>query len=85
MPGTILTEHMDDLHTVSKALLEYETLSRDEIDQILRGEKIVRDDTGGRRPRPPPPRVGPDEFGADGHGTGWRQSRTAAWRLKPKD
>jgi cell division protease FtsH len=47
---TILTEHMDDLHTVSKALLEYETLSRDEIDQILRGEKIVRDDTGGAGP-----------------------------------
>lgn len=47
---TILTEHMEDLHTVSKALLEYETLSRDEIDQILRGEKIVRDDTGGAGP-----------------------------------
>jgi cell division protease FtsH len=43
----ILTEHLDDLHTIAKALLEYETLSRDEIDQVLRGEKIVRDDTGG--------------------------------------
>ena len=47
---TILTEHLDDLHTISKALLEYETLSNDEIRQILRGEKIVRDDTGGAGP-----------------------------------
>ena len=47
---TILTEHLDDLHTISKALLEYETLSNDEIGQILRGEKIVRDDTGGAGP-----------------------------------
>jgi len=43
----ILTDHLDDLHTVAKALLEYETLSNDEIDQVLRGEKIIRDDTGG--------------------------------------
>jgi len=43
----ILTDHLDDLHTIAKALLEYETLSNDEIDQVLRGEKIVRDDTGG--------------------------------------
>ncbi|MBN9089122.1 MAG: ATP-dependent zinc metalloprotease FtsH [Reyranella sp.] len=43
----ILTEHLDDLHAIAKALLEYETLSNDEIGQVLRGEKIVRDDTGG--------------------------------------
>ena len=43
----ILTEHLDDLHLIAKALLEYETLSNDEIGQVLRGEKIVRDDTGG--------------------------------------
>jgi cell division protease FtsH len=43
----ILTEHLDDLHTIAKALLEYETLSNDEIGQILRGEPIVRDETGG--------------------------------------
>jgi cell division protease FtsH len=46
----ILTDHLDDLHTIAKALLEYETLSSDEIDQALRGEKIVRDDTGGAGP-----------------------------------
>lgn len=43
----ILTDHLDDLHLIAKALLEYETLSNDEIGTILRGEKIIRDDTGG--------------------------------------
>jgi cell division protease FtsH len=43
----ILTDHLEDLHMIAKALLEYETLSNDEIGQIMRGEKIVRDDTGG--------------------------------------
>jgi cell division protease FtsH len=43
----ILTDHLEDLHMIARALLEYETLSNDEIGQILRGEKIVRDDTGG--------------------------------------
>ena len=46
----ILTDNLDDLHTIAKALLEYETLSNDEIGQILRGEAIVRDDTGGAGP-----------------------------------
>jgi cell division protease FtsH len=46
----ILTDNLDDLHTIAKALLEYETLSNDEIGQILRGESIVRDDTGGAGP-----------------------------------
>ncbi len=43
----ILTERIDELHKIAKALLEYETLGNDEIGQVLRGEKIVRDDTGG--------------------------------------
>ena len=46
----ILTDHLEDLHLIAKALLEYETLSSDEIGTILRGEKIVRDDTGGAGP-----------------------------------
>ena len=48
----ILTEHLDDLHTIAKSLLEYETLSRDEINQVLRGEPVVRDETGGAGPGP---------------------------------
>jgi len=40
----ILTKHLDDLHTVSLALLEYETLSGEEVKALLRGESIVRPD-----------------------------------------
>ncbi|MBP7066359.1 MAG: ATP-dependent zinc metalloprotease FtsH [Ferrovibrio sp.] len=40
----ILTEHRDDLEKVSLALLEYETLSGDEVKAILRGEEIIRTD-----------------------------------------
>ncbi|HXA71300.1 MAG TPA: ATP-dependent zinc metalloprotease FtsH [Stellaceae bacterium] len=42
----ILTEHMNELHALAKGLLEFETLSADEIKRVIRGEKIVRD-TGG--------------------------------------
>ena len=38
----ILTTHINDLHTVAKALLEYETLSGDEVAALLRGESIDR-------------------------------------------
>ncbi len=46
----ILTDRLDELHIIAKALLEYESLGSDEIGQVLRGEKIVRDDTGGAGP-----------------------------------
>jgi cell division protease FtsH len=39
---TILTENMDDLHTLAGALLEYESLSGEEVNALLRGEPIVR-------------------------------------------
>ena len=39
----ILTENLDDLHKLAKALLEYELLSGEEIKAILRGEPIIRD------------------------------------------
>ena len=38
----LLTEHMDDLHRLAKGLLEYETLSFDDIKALLAGEPIVR-------------------------------------------
>ena len=37
---TTLTEHVDLLHAIAEALLEYETLGRDEIAVLVRGEKL---------------------------------------------
>jgi cell division protease FtsH len=54
----ILTERLEGLHLVARALLEYETLSREEVLAALRGDPIVRnqdedesnkDRKGGRR------------------------------------
>ena len=44
LANEVLTEHMDDLHTLANALLEYETLSGDEVQALLRGEEIDRSD-----------------------------------------
>ena len=40
----ILTENIDALHTIAKGLLEYETLSGDEIRDLLDGKPPVRED-----------------------------------------
>jgi cell division protease FtsH len=55
----ILVDHIDELHRLAQALLEYETLSGDEIRGLLRGEPIVRkdpDDTPATPPATVPPR-----------------------------
>jgi cell division protease FtsH len=39
---SILTENVAELHAVAHGLLEYETLSGDEIRQVLRGERVIR-------------------------------------------
>ena len=49
----ILTEKLDDLHTLAKALLEYETLSGDEIVNALKGVPPKRDDAEAKRPSGP--------------------------------
>ncbi len=49
----ILTEKLDDLHTLAKALLEYETLTGEEIMGALKGVPPVRDDADARRPSGP--------------------------------
>ena len=53
----ILTEHLEELHALAKGLLEFETLSADEIRRVIRGEKIVRD-TGGPAEDPARPAPG---------------------------
>ncbi|MCF4165245.1 ATP-dependent zinc metalloprotease FtsH [Zavarzinia compransoris] len=50
----ILTEKRDDLEILAKGLLEYETLSGDEIRALLRGEQIYRETTSNE----PPPDMG---------------------------
>jgi cell division protease FtsH len=38
----VLSENIDELHLLAKGLLEHETLSGDEIKQVIKGEPIVR-------------------------------------------
>jgi cell division protease FtsH len=49
----ILTERRDDLETVAKGLIEYETLSGDEILGLLKGITPVRDDPDAAPPSGP--------------------------------
>lgn len=48
----ILTKHLDELHIIAKAMLEYETLSGDEIKALLAGEKIRKPDEDSRPKAP---------------------------------
>jgi cell division protease FtsH len=43
----LLDEHRDELETLAKALLEYETLSGDEIKTVLAGGSIDRGSSSG--------------------------------------
>jgi cell division protease FtsH len=68
----ILTENVEELHRLATGLLEYETLSGDELRTVLRGEKVIRTvvdepapenrrasvPTSGRPASPPPPTGG---------------------------
>jgi cell division protease FtsH len=66
----ILTKHVDQLHRLAKGLLEFETLSGDEVRAICNGEPINRDKveddpakTGGRRASVPNTGPGTDTGG----------------------
>ncbi|RAK57516.1 ATP-dependent zinc metalloprotease FtsH [Phenylobacterium deserti] len=49
----ILTEKLEDLHTLARSLLEYETLSGEEIMNALKGVPPVRDEPEAKRPSGP--------------------------------
>ena len=68
----ILKEKMDDLHKIATGLLEYETLSGDEILGLLKGEPPHRPDSGDtpKTPKSPFPTVGGGALGgAEPQGT----------------
>lgn len=48
----VLTEHLDQLHLLAGALLEYETLSGEESRRVIAGETIDRDGDGGKPVQP---------------------------------
>lgn len=52
----LLTDHVDQLHLLAGALLEYETLSGDEIKKLIAGEDLGRPDPSG--PKASVPRAG---------------------------
>jgi cell division protease FtsH len=71
----ILTERREDLETLANALMEFETLSGDELYGLLQGVRPVRD-TGDKEPPTPPrpavpasgksrPALGPDAGGLE--------------------
>ena len=53
MAREILTKHKDQLEIIANGLLEYETLSRVEIESLLRGDSIDKDEKPITRPRDP--------------------------------
>jgi len=52
----ILRDNGDELEVLARGLLEYETLTGDEITRLLDGESIVRDDDPDSEPAKPPRR-----------------------------
>ena len=57
---SILEEHRDKVEAMAKALLEWETIDSDQIDDIM----------SGRPPRPPKERSSPSGGGSGGSSTG---------------
>src|SRR3546814_717289 len=46
----VLTDHLDELHRLAGALLEFETLNGEEAKKAIKGEDIGREDPSNKRP-----------------------------------
>jgi len=51
--NSLLKSHIDQLHTIAKGLLEYETLTGDEIRDLLNGKPPVRETMDDDTPKGP--------------------------------
>ncbi len=70
----ILTEKAEDHRRLAEALLEYETLSGEEIAIVLRGEKLARPEDTTNTPLPPAPALpvtDEDDYPEPRRGSGW--------------
>lgn len=67
---TLLTEHRKDLDTLAKALVEYEVLSLDEMQRVLKGEKLQKMKSLAKMPMKLPEIVLPPGMGGGGTAAG---------------
>ena len=65
----ILAKFRAELEVIARGLLEFETLSRDDIDALIRGETITRGDNGDQRPKDTPRRSSVPTSGPAGRGS----------------
>jgi cell division protease FtsH len=75
----MVAEHWDRVVAIAEALLKHETLQRDDVDRLMRGERLDRPTVAEMlsleaarpaRPAPPPPARDPAHGGELGPGTG---------------
>jgi cell division protease FtsH len=71
----VLSENIDELHLLAKGLLEHETLSGDEIKQVIKGDPVIRN-------RPDEPVPGRGSVPSSGRGSSPRPS-TGPWGGQP--
>ena len=62
----LLTAHRKDLDTLAKALVEYEVLSLDEMQRVLKGEKLQKMKSSSKMPMKLPEIVLPPGMGGGG-------------------
>jgi cell division protease FtsH len=52
--GTVLSEHIDELHRISELLIERETIDKDQFERLLAGEPVFPEPEPERKPRTEP-------------------------------